>query len=67
MALRNRGSRSALDEAAQWLARTQDAGSDRGISYGADIGGPFLESYPETTGYIIPTLIELAREPADRV
>ena len=54
-----------LDEAAQWLGRAQDAGTNRGISYGADFGGPFLESYPETTGYIIPTLIELAHHYRD--
>ena len=54
-----------LDEAAQWLARAQDAGSNRGIAYGTDFGGPFLESYPETTGYIIPNLLDLARHYAD--
>jgi hypothetical protein len=49
-----------LREAADWLVRAQDAGSNRGVSYGADFGGPFLESYPETTGYIIPTFLGLA-------
>jgi hypothetical protein len=49
-----------VEEAAGWLQRAQDAGSDRGVSYGADFGGPFLESYPETTGYIIPTFLKLA-------
>jgi hypothetical protein len=46
--------------AVEWLKRAQDAGSDRGVSYGVDFGGPFLESYPETTGYIIPTFLKLA-------
>src|SRR5688572_28242104 len=41
-----------LHEAVDWLLRAQDAGSNRGVSYGADLGGEFLESYPETTGYI---------------
>jgi hypothetical protein len=50
-----------LAEASNWLARAQDSGSNRGISYGADFGGRFLESYPETTGYIIPTFLELSR------
>jgi hypothetical protein len=54
-----------LMEAAQWLARAQDAGSNRGIAYGTDFGGPFLESYPETTGYIIPTFLELSQHLGD--
>lgn len=49
-----------LREAVDWLRRAQDAGDDRGVSYGADFGGPFLESYPETTGYIIPTFLKVA-------
>jgi hypothetical protein len=39
-----------MREAAEWLVRAQDAGSNRGVSYGAEFGGDFLESYPETTG-----------------
>ena len=54
-----------LHEAAGWLVRAQDAGSNRGVSYGADLGGPFLESYPETTGYIIPTFLTLADQTGD--
>ncbi len=50
-----------LREAADWLLRAQDYGCDRGVSYGADIGAGFLASYPETTGYIICTFLELAR------
>jgi uncharacterized protein YyaL (SSP411 family) len=49
-----------LRETLEWLKRAQDAGTNRGVSYGADFGGPFLESYPETTGYIIPTFLKLA-------
>ena len=48
-----------LRAAADWLVRAQDAGNDRGVSYGAEMGGPFLASYPETTGYIIPTFLRL--------
>ncbi|GAB6064063.1 hypothetical protein [Deferrisoma palaeochoriense] len=47
-------------EAAAWLKRAQDAGHDRGVSYGLRFGGEFLPSYPETTGYIIPTFLTLA-------
>lgn len=49
-----------LREAVGWLERAQDAGTDRGVAYGTDFGGPFLASYPETTGYIIPTFVKLA-------
>jgi hypothetical protein len=49
-----------LQEAVSWLKRAQDAGNDDGVSYGADFGAPFLESYPETTGYIIPTFLKLS-------
>jgi hypothetical protein len=54
-----------LSEAVGWLKRAQDVGDNRGVSYGADFGGPFLESYPETTGYIIPTFLKLADYYAD--
>lgn len=47
-------------EAVEWLQRAQDSGTNHGVSYGVDFGGPFLESYPETTGYIIPTFLKLA-------
>ncbi len=47
-------------EAAGWLKRAQDFGDDRGVSYGTRFGAGFLESYPETTGYIIPTFFRLA-------
>lgn len=57
----NVDARLHLAEAAAWLKRAQDAGTDRGVSYGADLGGAFLPSYPETTGYIIPSFLELAR------
>lgn len=50
-----------LHEAAAWMIRAQDSGTDRGVSYGARFRGPFLPSYPETTGYIIPTFLRLAR------
>ncbi len=49
-----------LREAAGWLARAQDAGADRGVAYGTRFGEAFDHSYPETTGYIIPTYLQLA-------
>ena len=47
-----------LAEAIAWIKRAQDAGTDRGVSYGARFGGDFTASYPETTGYIIQTFVE---------
>ncbi len=47
--------------AAAWLCRAQDAGTDQGVAYGSAMDGDFLPSYPETTGYIIPTFLQLAR------
>ena len=54
-----------LWEAVRWLERAQDFGEDRGVSYGARFGEGFLPSYPETTGYIIPTFIALSRRFGD--
>jgi uncharacterized protein YyaL (SSP411 family) len=53
--------RRHLSEAVQWLERAQDAGTDRGVSYGVRFGEGFLPSYPETTGYIIQTFLDLWR------
>jgi hypothetical protein len=54
-----------LREAADWLCRAQDHGKDRGVSYGCVFGEGFLTSYPETTGYIICTFLDLARHYQD--
>ena len=54
--------------AARWLARAQDAMPDGGVSYGYF---PFRsargwrESYPETTGYTVPTLFDYAHISGD--
>jgi len=56
-----------LDAAMQWLCRAQDATSDAGVSrsyalrYMPSHGrSGWLASYPETTGYIIPTFFAYA-------
>jgi hypothetical protein len=54
-----------LDAAMEWLKRAQDAGSDRGVSYGVRFGSDFQESYPETTGYICRTFVELSHRHRD--
>jgi hypothetical protein len=54
----------ALDRARAaiaWLSRAQDATPDDGVSYGyfpSRFPGGWAPSYPETTGYIIPTMID---------
>ena len=54
-------------EAADWLIRAQDATPDGGVSRAFGVGwNRFLDlkgwqpSYPETTGYIVPTLLDAA-------
>ena len=49
-----------LEAALGWLIRAQDAGEDRGVSYGVKFGSDFDVSYPETTGYICQTFVELS-------
>ena len=59
--------RPHLLEAVEWLVRAQDATPDDGIARGYSVlyvpyfaGRGWQPSYPETTGYIIPTLLEAA-------
>jgi uncharacterized protein YyaL (SSP411 family) len=50
-----------LQAAARWLAQAQDAGNDDGVAHSYDLRRrAWLASYPETTGYIIPTLYDYA-------
>lgn len=49
-----------------WLCRAQDDGPDDGVARSATIGlRRFEHSYPETTGYIIPTFLARYRETGD--
>lgn len=53
---------SHLKAAADWLLRAQQATPDDGVAHSYDIRAKkWLASYPETTGYIIPTLYEYAK------
>ena len=47
--------------AARWLARAQDSTSDGGVSGRYSLVKGWSSSYPETTGYIIPTLLRLEK------
>jgi uncharacterized protein YyaL (SSP411 family) len=49
-----------LGEAARWIARASEATPDAGVSAGYGFEEGWLASYPETTGYIIPTLLTYA-------
>jgi folate-dependent phosphoribosylglycinamide formyltransferase PurN len=50
----------SLRAAAAWLGRAQDATLDGGIAGRYRLAGGWSSSYPETTGYAIPTLLALA-------
>jgi hypothetical protein len=49
-----------LDAAARWILRAQAATRDDGVSGGYSLEDGWIASYPETTGYIIPTLLAYA-------
>lgn len=50
-----------LSAAVQWILRAQQAAPDGGVAHSYDLRRRLWHaSYPETTGYIIPTLIDYA-------
>ena len=55
-----RDSRVHLDSVMQWLCRAQDATPDRGIARMYHVRDGWGASYPETTGYAIPTFFAYA-------
>jgi Formyl transferase/Prenyltransferase and squalene oxidase repeat len=48
--------------AAAWVARAQDATPDGGIVGRYDLRRGWTSSYPETSGYLIPTLLRLSEQ-----
>lgn len=48
--------------AAEWLATAQASSSDGGVLGRYRLAGGWTSSYPETTGYLVPTMLRLARE-----
>jgi hypothetical protein len=52
--------RENLRAVAGWLSRAQDATGDGGVSWGYTLRRGWMPSYPETTGYIVPTLLALS-------
>jgi len=57
----------AINEGLQWLVRAQDnsATRDGGVSRHYSLANGWAASYPETTGYIIPTMLLHARLRSD--
>lgn len=55
----------SLAEAVAWIHRAQDQGIDRGVSHSYLLGRGWMPSYPETTGYIIPTLLSWSHHAGD--
>jgi hypothetical protein len=53
-------SRARIELTVDWLCRSQDATDDYGSSKGHHLLKGTMASYPETTGYIIPTLYDCA-------
>jgi hypothetical protein len=51
----------ALDAAIAWLCRTHDVTGRAGSSKGFSLVRSWLPAYPETTGYVIGTLLAFAR------
>jgi hypothetical protein len=50
-----------LRAAADWLCRAQDATPDGGVCGRYSLRSGWSSSYPETTGYIVPTFLALAK------
>ena len=57
------GVETAIDEGIAWLCRAQDnsLSHDGGVARQFSLISGWAPSYPETTGYIIPTFIEYAK------
>ncbi|HET8700376.1 MAG TPA: prenyltransferase/squalene oxidase repeat-containing protein, partial [Nitrococcus sp.] len=55
---------TVIEAVAEWLACAQDhsASADGGVAHSYSLLTGWASSYPETTGYIVPTFIRLARE-----
>lgn len=54
--------REHMIAAVHWLGRAQDVTGDGGVCGRYRLDRGWTSSYPETTGYLVPTLLRLARE-----
>ncbi len=61
------GAQRAIEEGIGWLCRAQDfsTSSDGGVASYFDLQEGWSTSYPETTGYIAPTVLRQARMAGD--
>jgi hypothetical protein len=66
--LNDPGIDAAIDAGIEWLGRAQDksATADGGVAKNYSLIAGWSSSYPETTGYIIPTLLTWAKISNDR-
>jgi len=57
------GIQPSIDASLHWLARAQDCSTsqDGGVARHFSLITGWAESYPETTGYIIPTILDCSR------
>lgn len=64
---RDPGIEAVIEACTRWLCLAQDksASNDGGVARDFSLQKGWATSYPETTGYIIPTIIELARRKGD--
>ena len=51
-----------LRAAVQWLAAAQDSQSDGGVAGRYRLNRGWTSSYPETTGYVVPTFLALSHD-----
>ena len=61
------GIEAAIDAGIGWLCRAQDMSTtgDGGVAKNFSLKSGWSSSYPETTGYIVPTLLDYARTSGD--
>ena len=58
--------RDHMIAAAEWLERAQDISGDGGVCGRYRLSSGWTSSYPETTGYIIATMLRYGRWSEDR-
>lgn len=67
-ARRDPGVQKAIRATTRWLCCAQDrsASADGGVASHFNLGAGWSNSYPETTGYLVPTILECARRLGDQ-
>lgn len=57
------GAKAVIAACTEWLCRAQDESTSRdgGVARDFSLQNGWATSYPETTGYIVPTIIELSK------